>query len=141
MPTATYDPAKVVVSFGGNLIGGFADGTFVMAERSEDAFTVVVGSGGEGARVFSNNKSGTVTLTLMGSSSSNDILTSIAKVDELLKTGIGPLFIKDLGGTTLVSAQNSWIKKPASIEFGKELSNREWVLECENLDLSGGGNF
>ncbi len=141
MATKTYDPGKIVVSLAGNLLSGFADGSFVAAERRENAFNLVVGAGGEACRVRSRNKSGTVTLTLMGSAISNAILSALAAADELAGTGIGPLFIKDLGGTTILSAGNAWIEKIPNVEFGKELANREWVLACEALDMNIGGNI
>jgi hypothetical protein len=136
----TYDPGRVVISFAGRLIGGYADGTFVAAERSEAAFGLVIGAGGEGCRVRSRNKSGKVTITLMASSLSNDVLSAIAAADELLGTGQGPLFIKDLNGTTLVAAASAWIEKMPNIEHGKELANREWVIACEAIELYAGGN-
>jgi hypothetical protein len=140
MAIATYDPGKIVVSFAGRLITGFADGTFVNAERTEDAFALTIGARGEGARTRSRNQSGTVTLTLMQSSLSNDVLSAIASADALAGSGVGEMFIKDLNGTTLIAAGNAWIKKLPSVEMGKDLSNREWVFECEALAINVGGN-
>ncbi len=139
MALATYDPAKVIVTFFGNVLSGFADGAFVTAERNEDAFTLTVGADGEAARTRNQNKSGTVTLTLKQDSMSNDVLSALHAVDELSGTGVGPLLIKDLAGLTVVAAQNAYIKKVASAEFGKELSDREWVLEADNLQVFNGG--
>jgi hypothetical protein len=141
MAVKTYDPGKIVLTFAGNLIGGYADGTFVLAERREGAFGLVIGAGGEGCRIRSRNKSGSVTLTLMASSLANDILSAIAAADELAGTGVGPLFLKDLNGNTLVAAANAWIEKLPNVEFGKDLSTREWLIACEQLDVTVGGNL
>lgn len=139
MATKTYDPAKVLVSFAGQVITGFAPDTFISAERNEDGFTLVVGAGGEATRSRSRNKSGTVTLTLMASSQSNDILSAVALADELSGTGVSPLFVKEFNGTTLVMAQNAWIKKLPTMERAKEAGTVEWVFECEAVDLLLGG--
>ncbi len=137
--TPTYDPDKVVVSFMGNILTHFADGTFVTLERNEDAFTLMVGADGETARARNQNRSGTLTLTLMQTSPSNDILAALAAADELDGLGVGPLLVKDLQGSTLALAQNAWIKKIATAEFGKELGSREWVFEMDSLQLFNGG--
>lgn len=137
----TYDPLAIVVTLGENIITGFADGTFVNAERASDSFTKTVGASGEVARTRSRDKSGSITLTLMASSQANDLLTALYLEDELLGTGTRPLMVKDLNGTTLCSAINCWVKKPASVEFGKDLSNREWALDCDVLNMIVGGNL
>jgi hypothetical protein len=138
MATKTYDPGKVIVTFKGQLISGFADGTFISAERAGDAFTKTVGSGGEVARSRNRDKSGTVTLTLMETASGNAILAAFANQDELLGTGQGVLFIKDLSGNELISG-NAWIQKRPTMEKGKEVSNREWTFAVESLELFEGG--
>jgi hypothetical protein len=140
MSTKTYDPGLVVVSIGGNIISGFADGTFINVERTSDSFSKQVGADGEVTRVRNRDRSGSITLTLMSSSLSNDILTALHKLDELSGTGVVPFLLKDLAGTTLVSAQSCWIRKPANVEFGKELSNREWTLDANPIDMTVGGN-
>lgn len=136
----TYDPGQIVVSFSGNLLTGLAE-TFVSAERSEDAWSLAVGADGKATRVRNRNQSGEVTITLQASSPANDILTALAKADELSGIGVAPLFIKDLRGTTLVSGPRAWIKKMPSVEFGKELSDREWVFGCDPLDINAGGSL
>lgn len=139
MATKTYDPAKVLVSFAGQLITGIAPDTFISAERNEDGFTLVVGAGGEATRSQSRNRSGTVTLTLMASSQANDILSAQAAADELAGTGVAALFIKELNGTTRAMAASAWIKKLPTVERAREAGTVEWTFECEALDLTVGG--
>jgi hypothetical protein len=139
MAIRTYDPKNVLCSFLGNLVTGFADGTFLSAERTEDGFAGVTGAGGETARVKSNNRMGTVTFTLMATAQSNDVLSALAALDELEGAGVGPLFVKEFNGSTVLSAQNAWIKKLPNVERGKEVSQVEWVIECEALEIFAGG--
>lgn len=139
MSTKTYDPDKVIVTFLGIPMSGYADGTFISVERNEDAFALTVGADGETARTRNQNRSGTITLTLMQSSSSNDTLSAAAAADELTGLGIGALAIKDAFGTTLCIAPNAWIKKMPTTEFGKELANREWVFETDYVQMIVGG--
>lgn len=139
MTTRTYDPAAVLPSFLGGVLTGFADGTFISAERNEDGFTLMVGASGEAARAQSRNRSGKVTFTVMSTSQTNDFLSAIAAADELLGTGVGEFQMVELGGTTLLHASNAWISKLPKVERGKEISTVEWVIECEDLQIYAGG--
>lgn len=135
----TYDPAQVVVTFLGNILTGFGPDTFITAERESDAFTDEVGADGEVARARSKDKRGTVTLTLLQTSMSNDVLSAAAAADELGGLGAGPLLVKDLNGATLVAAESAWVQKVANVEFGAELGTREWMLRCADVSVLVGG--
>ncbi len=137
---ALYDPAQILMTFLGTPIIGYADDTFVEVERNEDAFTLHVGSDGETARSRSQNRSGTITFTLMQTSPSNDVLSAAAAADERTGTGIGPCFIKDNGGRSLVNAPNTWVRKLPTMGFAKQAGTRSWTLESDNIDALVGGN-
>ena len=135
----TYDPKKIVLTVGGFPIGGFADGTFVKISRSEDSFKTSVGADGDTTRVKSTNKSGEIVITLDMSSPSNDILDSMVFQDELVGLGVKPVLIKDLGSASTYATASAWVKKPADVEFGKDVSTREWTLSCADLTMVTGG--
>lgn len=134
-----YDPGRVVAAFRGIPILGYADGTFIAVERAEDAFTSEVGAGGDVTRVRSRNRTGTATFTLLSSSPTNDLFSGVALEDEMFGTGVGPLLVKDLNGTTLIEAPVAWIKKSPAVEYAKEAGSREWVIECAELFMKVGG--
>lgn len=136
----TYDPKDISVIFGGKIITGFGDGTFVVIERNEQTFNLKVGVDGEGTRAKSNNKSGKITLTLMQSSASNDDLSAFAAADELSNTGVAACLLKDGNGSTVCAAATAWIQKPANVENAKEVSTRTWVIESDEIDMFVGGN-
>ena len=135
-----YDPKSLSVIVGGQPITGFTDGTFLLAERNEQMFTLKMGVDGIGTRSKSNNQSGKVTLTLHQSSPSNDYLSGLAGADELSNAGVVPILIRDNLGTTLISALTAWIQKFANSENAKEVSNRVWILETDSLLTFVGGN-
>lgn len=139
MSIKTYDPAKILFSFGGSLITGFGPDTFITVERNEDGFTLTVGAAGEAVRTKSNNHSGKVTVTLLASSQSNDFLSAIAVADELAGTGVAPLFGKEFNGTTTFAACNAWVQKIPNIERAKEEGTVQWVFECADLEMFNGG--
>lgn len=66
----TYDPKKVNVIVGGRVITGFASDGVVTLAKSEDGVTPSVGAKGDVAYSENANESGTVSLTLMSTSSS-----------------------------------------------------------------------
>lgn len=136
----TYDPAQVTMIVGSKIMSGFADGTFIVAERNEQAFNLKVGVDGEGTRAKSNNKSGKVTITLMQSSSSNDELSGFAAADEFSNTGAVPILLKDASGRTIISAVTAWVQKYPNSEFQKEVTTRAWVMETDELEIFVGGN-
>ena len=113
---ANYSPEDVVMIlsndiFGSHVISGTAEGTFISYERSVDRATLVVGSDLSAARVLRRNKSGTVTLTLMQSAESNDVLSMIAQRDEEAHDNsyLFSLTIKDLSGRSVFFAPVAFI--------------------------------
>jgi hypothetical protein len=139
MTISTYDPALVFPSLAGIVLSGFADGTFIEAERSEDGFTLTVGASGEAARAQARNRSGRVTFTVLATSQVNDALSALAAQDELLSTGVGVFHMTEARGTTVLHAENAWIMKLPKIERNKEVATVEWVIECEDLEVFAGG--
>lgn len=142
MPAKVYNPKDIVIIFGPVIVSGFADGTFCNVVFNEDAYTLQVGTDGEGTRSKSNNRSGTATFTTMQSSDANDLLSAIHNLD--LNTsggdGIQPLLIKDLQGRSLYTAETAWIRKNPDSEFAREAGPREWVIETDSMVALVGGN-
>lgn len=136
----SYSPAAIVVTFAAQILRGYADGSFVTAKRNTEATTLHVGADGRTTVVFSADKSGEITVTLAQSSQSNDILTALYAEQE---AGLipKPIFIKDVLGTTLVSGLEAYIKKLPDIEYGKEVTNREWVFVVGSLKMAVGGSL
>lgn len=136
----SYDPHALSIICGGYIIEGFADGTFLTVDRNEDSWMLKMGADGMGTRAKSNNRSGRAVMTLLQSSKSNDDLSALAELDELGNAGVVPLFVRDASGRTIITALSCWLIRPAPAEFGKEVSNRVWTLESDNIQIFNGGN-
>lgn len=141
MTVKNYDPAKVRITFAGSPISGFADGTFITAARRNPTWTMTSGADGETARSKSNDRTGTVVITLLQSSQSNDALSAKAILDEQFGTGIGAILIQDLFGTTLVQGEVGFVEKPADVVLAKEVEAREWTLLVDRLNIFVGGSL
>lgn len=140
MTVKTYDPAKVIITFGASTITGTADGTFVNIEPISDGITSQSGADGEVARAMSSDRRHRVTMTLQQTSRSNDVLSGYHEADRLSGGGGAlPLTVRDLRGTTLFAA-TAWVTRLPPSEFGVELSNREWTLETGPAAYFVGGN-
>ncbi len=142
MGLKTYDAKEVALIFAGFPISGFADGAFVTVDQTEDSFSLVVGSDGEGARSKNNNRSATITFTLLQTSESNAFLAASHNIDIRSPNGdgIGPVFVKDNSGNSLYTADKAWVRKPPAAEFGREVGSREWTIESHELINVTAGN-
>lgn len=140
MATKDYDPKKVTVNIGGHIAEGFADGTFISASRNNQTFNLVSGASGETARAKSNDLSGTVELTLMQTSATNDFLSSKLLLDEgPQSSGKFSFAVLDANGTTVLQSTEMWVQQPPTTEFAKEMSERAWTLETGELIMIVGG--
>ncbi len=140
MPVRSYDPGMVILTVGGTPINGFADGTFINVARSEDSFTKVSGADGIVSRARSRDKSGEITVTLAQTSPSNDVLTALNALDERTGQGVVPVQCKDLSGRSTHFSAFAWVRKPADAEYSKGITDREWILDCADLDTGVAGN-
>lgn len=136
-----YDSKEVVITFGPILLSGFAEGSKVKIEQNEDSFKLAVGVDGDACRVKTNNRSAKITVTLLQSTNTNDLLSAVHNEDILSPSGDGifPLAVIHKGGTTVVAVERAWIVKPPAVEFSNEVKEREWVFETDAMIAQIGG--
>lgn len=140
MTVATYDAKAVQVVFGGFTMSGFAKDSKVDIEFDENAWTKQIGVDGEGTRSKTNNQGAKITVKLMQSSKSNDILSGIEKLDRMTNSGALPLMIKDSSGNSLYLCESAWIAKHPKVEFSVDAGPREWLFETDMLVAFTGHN-
>ena len=136
----TYDPASLLISFGGAIINGYADGSFVKIKPDAKRFEKVVGADGSTARVKTNNRCYSVTLSLMQTSPANDVLSAFDILDNQTNEGALPLLIKDNSGRTVFFAAAAWIAEAPEADFSKTLTERVWLIDTGPADYFVGGN-
>ena len=140
MSVRTFDPKQVIVTIGGVPMSGFSDGTFLEVDRNEPTWNIVVGADGLVTRGKTNNFSGTLTLTLKQSSPSNDVLSAFMAVDEATNAGVIPVLVKDLSGNSIYFSARAWITQYPNSTFGKDITDRQWVLSMDEADMFVGSN-
>jgi len=135
-----YDVDEVDIIVFGKKLTGAADGTKVKVGRNARTFTLKVGSGGEGTRSKSNDKSGYIEVSLMASSDDNAFLTGIMLADEVANAGVVPVLVKDKSGADLHQASNAFIEGPPDAEYATEVGTRTWRFLTDDLDMALNGN-
>ena len=134
----TYSAARVSIVVAGFPVSGYADGAFVTIEESGDGVMYKSGADGEVARSISTNLIVDITVTLLQSSASNDVLNNLYNVDRLSSgNGTFPVVIESLSGTTLYLSGICWVKKRAKVTFNREIENREWMLCSVSPNIAG----
>ncbi len=139
-----YDPKQVIVTWKGEqLNNGIADGTFVAMARTNRSFSLNVGGDGGGTRVRSNNRSGTVTLTLRMGSETNAFLSDKLRDEEADPPipQVGPLEVKDFSGNTLHESPQAFLEGFPDDALATEEGNREWVFLCLELNMDPRGSL
>ena len=140
MAFAQYDPSQVTVIVGGAPISGYADGTFVSVSFDEQQWNKVTGADGMTQRSKTNNYAGSITITLLNGSASNDVLSQLWADDRSRNSGAVPILVKDFSGRTIWSAQHAWVQQMPDQGFSKDAENREWTMDCSELRGAAGGN-
>lgn len=136
----TYDPKKIAIIIGPHIVSGYGEDTFVSVEPEGDGTTAVSGADGEVARSLSHNPLHTITLTVQQTSRTNDYLSALLALDKASGgAGIVPLAIKDLRGTSLFAASQAWVINTPTMEYGAEVSEREWeIMAVASAQFIGG---
>ena len=139
----TYDPNQVSISLAGILFKGYAEDEFVKVEASTDFFVDVVGVDGEDVtRSKTGDRRATVTIMLMQSSETNDLLSALLSRDDAAPggAGVGAFYLKDGSGRTVIEGPQAWLMGPPAVSFGKQTSPREWKIRIAKTRRLDGGN-
>jgi len=141
--THVYDPKSITLSICGALIsGGFSEDSIVKVTQGAKRFEKMVGALGDVCRVKQHDRTAMVTISLMQSANANDVLSAILSRDENSPNGagVGAFVLKDLQGTTLITAAHAWIDGYPESEFGKKVNGRSWEITLADCEILVGGN-
>ena len=139
--TRSYDPSKVSVIIGGEIILGFVASKFITVSFAEAALTYTAGLS-SGAISRNPNRQGSFMIELLQTSPSNDHLQqyiSRARNDE---DGwyFSVLILNNRGGE-IASADSAWITKEPDLEFSKVAGSKKWSIQTGNLFLDLSANY
>lgn len=141
MSIANYCPDDVSVLLAGFIpVEGFVNGGFVNVSREAQPFTTTVSADGVVSRLYNKSAVYNVTLTLMSTSGTNDVLTKLWQLDEITQMGKFPLLIKDRSGTDLFFSATTWIERVPDMSMGEVITERTWTLKSVEASINIGGN-
>lgn len=139
---AVYSPEDVKVFLGGVYeVKGFVDDTFISIERISEVFSHKITSDGTVVRSHKGNMAYQITITLSNASESNDVLNKLMLIDFATQVGKFPLMIKDNQGSSLMFSPSTWVEQQPRVDFGVNVTNREWVLVSNYATINVGGNY
>lgn len=139
MAVQTYDPKDIALTLDGQLLSGFAE-DIVAAERENAQVDDLSGAQGDVTRVMTNDKRGTVTISLLPTSPSNLILSNLANADGVGQVNkVFPIIIKDNRGDDLLQGEDAWVSQPPRVVFNKSIETREWTIRVARLEMVVGG--
>ncbi len=124
MSVTAYDPQNIDCVFANHPIGGFADGTPMNLVRTSELVVTKAGIKGDVAVSYISDKRAVMTVSLLATSASNDVLSRAAE-----NKVIGSFLLKDHAGTTLVKSPYAVVKKMPDVGFSQETPNRDWEIE------------
>jgi hypothetical protein len=137
-----FDPNAFHVIVGGNKMQGFSSDTMAKFEFDEEATLEEVGVDGECSRSLNMNRMAKLTISLMQTSDSNDILSAMYAAQRLSSNGndIVACRIEDSNGRLVVTGPECWVKDLPKPTWGKSAKEYEWVIRIANGEAFFGGS-
>jgi len=128
----TYDPRKNIVIFGVMQLTGMAEDDMITIKPHGDGIKPYVGADGEVARSLDPDMTYEVTISLSTASKSNEYLSKLYNSDRSTGSGVYPLLIKDMSGSTMFSGQAYIANFPES-KRGREIGTQSWTFYTDQI--------
>ena len=132
MDVTSYDPKKVNVAVDGAIIAGYASDSMITATKNEDAVTTEVGCKGDVVYSENANESGTITITLQGTSSSLPRLRSLSSSRKQISVTVSDANDSD---DISITAQKCRVVKMPDVSRGKTSGNVTISIFVPNLQV------
>lgn len=133
----TYSPSDVILLIGGYPLAGWES---ISITRTQQGMRPVNGIRGKHTRVPSKDTSATISIALIQTSPSNDVLSEIHAQDLVNGTGRIDLVLKDMSGRSVFSSSEAYIIGYPETIFSGQFEYRAWSLFCQKTStyLVGG---
>lgn len=141
--SGTFDGSEFHLTIGPLIITGFSDGDAVTVTRSQNLAAYRNGLDGATGRAIILDKSGTVELRLLQTSSANDDLSALLNLDSLFLEGRAayPISVTDFSGRTVLAASQCWLETLPPVAFSTAaVGERVWTFRAADLEMYIGGN-
>lgn len=129
-----YDPKAHILDLGGRPITGYAAGSKIAVVPESDQTTDVAGVDGDVAVAETYDPRATITINLLATSSSNDMLSRLSRARAKV-----PVMLRDMAGSTTVSGIG-WVKRLPDINVDAEVPVRAWEVRIVSSDYHVGSS-
>lgn len=138
---ATYMPENVTVLLAGLIpVSGFIAGSFISITKDVRPFKSKRTTDGTVSRLYNNDQTYTITISLYSGSDTNDVLTKLWQLDEITQRGKFALIVKDGSGSDLFFSTTTWIEGLPSLVKSNQFETRTWELKSSSAIINIGGN-
>lgn len=136
----TYSPKDVSISFGGYPLAGWDS---ITISRNAPSFVTVRGIRGKHTRIPSGDTSATITVSILQTSPSNDVLSEVHALDLQYGTGRLALTLKDSSGKSVFSSDEGYIVAYPEVVFSGGFEYRSWTIYCQTTKsyVVGGNTY
>jgi len=121
----SFSPKDVQLIVAGYVITGWERITIT---RRVKGFTPIPGIRGKNTRVASQDTSATITVPVLQTSQSNEVLSSIHEQDLDKKTGRLGITLKDVSGNSIFSSDEGYITGFPSVTYSGQFEYRTWEI-------------
>lgn len=141
MSVETYAPSEVRVLLAGLYsITGFAEDSSVAVSKVESPSSSSSNMSGGVQRTMTADRRYNVTLSLLSTSPSNDLLNALFSIDQASGRLLLPIYIEDGSGTSKFTALECWVQDVPEMSFTSGIETRTWTLMCAEGVFGLGGN-
>ncbi len=123
----TFNPSAVHLSISGHKVHGITE---IAVKKNSQTFEIIKGIRGKNTRKRNKDSSCIVSISLIQTSTSNDVLSEILALDKELGTGQLSLQLKDISGSTLIKSDNAFIEDYPEATFQDTIQTRTWNICC-----------
>jgi hypothetical protein len=135
-----YNPDQISIFLNGLPITGKGEDEFLSITRAEDDTTITIGADGEAIVARNKNDSAQITITLLASSASNDIMMAAYAAYKSIGA-VSSIMIKDLNGRSLFMAERAVPTKFPDVSFSKNApGDVAWTWVTDRLVATLGGS-
>lgn len=130
----TYKPSQVALHIAGYQIGGLVS---ISVSFNSSQFKTIKGIRGQNTRVRDTDTSLIITIEVLQTSVTNDLLSSIVTEDARTGNGRLEVSLSDLSGTTKIQSSNAFVESYADFELSNKLSTRTWKISLLSTEVGG----
>lgn len=125
-----------------HIVGGFAEGTFLTVTKNRPQSVLVTGVNRTGGMIFRDVRDGTISMTLLSSSSSNDFMQALLDQANQRKDTSMLFSVSLVNPTTrsYVYGRQCFISAEPSMDISTEEASSVWEIMCNDLETKHGGS-